>query len=197
MRTKVKTRTLLLGGVLLAVTFLGACRQDMHDQPRYESFEGSDFFSDGMAARMPIEGTVARGRLTDDSPFYTGQNPDGSFAAKIPLELTRSDLERGRERYNIFCSPCHGFEGKGDGMVVQRGYKQPPSFHEDRMLNAGAGYYYTVMTGGFGKMASYASQVPVADRWRIAAYIEALQRAEVKNFDVVQPVDNEETAADE
>jgi mono/diheme cytochrome c family protein len=147
----------------------------MHDQPKYEAYEGSDFFADGLAMRSFVDGTVARGTLRDDSPYYTGKDAEGEFVTEIPVEVTAELLERGRTEYRVFCSPCHGRTGMGDGMIVQRGFKRPSSYHVDRLRQTPIGYYFDVVTVGYGAMSSYASQVPVEDRWAIAAYIRALQ----------------------
>jgi len=152
-----------------------ACRQDMFNQPRLKPLAKSDFFDDGMAARPPIGGTVARGELRADRVFYTGIGPDGKFVLALPVPLTRALLLRGRERFDIFCSPCHSRVGDGRGMIVERGFKEPPSFHIDRLRAQPIGYFFDVMTSGFGQMSDYAAQVPAADRWAIAAYIRALQ----------------------
>lgn len=157
-------KSLLLLGLLVAA----ACRQAMEDQPRYEPFEASTFFGDGRSARPLIPGTVARGHLDDAAP------PDDA----PPFPVTRQVLDRGQERYDIFCSPCHDRVGTGDGMVVRRGYTPPPSLHLDRLREAPAGHFFEVMTKGFGAMPSYAVQVPQRDRWAIAAYIRALQRSQ-------------------
>ena len=153
---------------------LGACRQDMHDAPRYEPLEGSAFFADGRSSRVLPANTVARGQLREDDHLYTGK-VDGQLAVEFPMPVTGETMARGQERFNVFCSPCHGRTGEGNGMVVQRGFRQPPSFHEERLLNAPVGYYFDVMTNGFGAMQDYAAQVPVEDRWAIAAYLRALQ----------------------
>jgi mono/diheme cytochrome c family protein len=164
-----------LGAILVAGIALEACRQDMHDSPRYEPLEASSFFSDGQSARMPVANTVSRNPLTDgDELLYTGKI-GGTLANQFPMPVTAAVLARGQERYDIFCSPCHGRTGKGDGVVVQRGMRQPPSFMEDRLRNAGAGYFFDVMTHGFGAMQDYAAQIPVEDRWAIVAYERALQ----------------------
>jgi len=168
-----------------AMTF--GCRQDMHDQPRYESFEASDFFRDGLSARPQVEGTVALGQLRDDEHLYTGR-VNGQLAETYPMHVTRAVLARGRERFNIYCTPCHGLLGLGDGMIVQRGFKKPTSLHEERLRNEVPGYFFDVMTNGFGAMASYAPQVRPEDRWAIAAYIEVLQLSQHATIDDV-PVD--------
>jgi hypothetical protein len=161
----------------LAMMVLTGCRQDMHDAPKLEPFEESRFFADGQASRLLPAGTVARGQLRADDLLYRGVGPDGGFATELPLPVTRALLERGRERFDIFCSPCHGRTGDGRGMIVQRGFKAPQSFHQERLRNMPIGYTFDVMTKGFGQMSSYAGQVPVEDRWAIAAWVQTLQLA--------------------
>jgi mono/diheme cytochrome c family protein len=158
---------------MVALATLG-CHRDMQDQPRYETFEASAFFDDGQSARPVIAGTIARGQLREDAALYTAK-VDGQLVSELPLELTAELMERGRERYDIFCTVCHGASGEGDGMIVQRGFRQPPSFHLDRLRNARIGHFFDVPTNGFGAMPSYASRIPVRDRWAIAAYVRALQ----------------------
>ena len=163
---------LVLAAVL--VVAIGGCRQDMHDQPVLEAYEASDFFADGRGDRLPIEGTVARGRLESDRAFHTGLEGD-TFVAELPVVASVELLERGRERYDIFCSPCHDRVGTGRGMIVRRGFKQPSSFHDARLRDQPVGYYFDVMSRGFGEMSSYAPLIRPADRWAIAAYIRTLQ----------------------
>ena len=151
-----------------------ACRQDMHDQPKYTAYKPSDFFADGRSARPLIEGTIAQGHLNEDELLHTGR-AGTQPAAMFPFAVNDALMRRGRERYDIFCSPCHGLTGDGDGMVVQRGYRRPPSFHVDRLREAPAGHLFDVITNGFGAMPDYAAQIPVRDRWAIAAYMRALQ----------------------
>ena len=153
---------------------LAACRQDMHDAPRYDPLEGSTFFNDGRGSRMLVANTVARGMLREDEHLYAGKI-DGQLADSFPMPVTADVMARGRERFNVFCSPCHGRTGQGNGMVVQRGFRAPPSFHDERLRNAPVGYYVNVETNGFGAMPDYATQIPAADRWAIASYIRALQ----------------------
>lgn len=153
---------------------LAACRQDMHDAPRYEPFEASTFFTDGTSSRTLVANTVARGQLREDEHLFTGK-VGGQLATEFPMPVTAETMARGQERFNVFCAPCHGRTGDGNGMIVQRGFRQPPSYYEDRLVNAPVGYLFDVMTNGFGAMQDYAAQVPVADRWAIAAYIRALQ----------------------
>ena len=146
----------------------------MHDAPRLDPLEASTFFSDGRAARMTVANTVARGQLREDEHMYAGR-VNGQPATEFPMPVTMEVMERGRERFGVFCQPCHGATGVGNGMIVQRGFRRPPSYHEERLVNAPVGYFFDVMTNGFGAMQDYSSQVPVADRWAIAAYIRALQ----------------------
>jgi len=166
-------------GRLAVVTLaaaLGAlgCRQDMHDQPKYKPLRKSDFFPDGRSARPLLEGTVARGSLREDAALYTGK-VGNDFIAEIPVKVTAELLRRGRTQFEAFCSPCHGRTGMGDGMIVRRGFKRPSSYHVDRLRAMPIGYFFDVMTNGYGAMSDYASQVPVRDRWAIAAYIRTLQ----------------------
>ena len=159
---------------LLGVLLLAGCRQDMHDQPRFKPLAKSDFYADLRSARTPVEGTVARGQLHEDSYLYTGKigNNPGDY---MPFPVTEEVLLRGRERFDIYCSPCHSRLGDGRGMIVQRGFRAPPSYHTERLRNAPLGYFFDVMTEGFGAMPEYASQIPARDRWAIVAYIRALQ----------------------
>ncbi len=159
--------------VLLAAA-VTACRQDMHDQPKYKPFRESEIFPDKRSARPFVAGTVARGTLREDEVFFTGK-AGKDFVTEIPVKVTAELLARGQSRFQIFCSPCHGRTGRGDGMVVQRGFKKPTSYHVDRLRQMPIGYFYDVMTNGFGAMADYAAQVPPKDRWAIAAYVRTLQ----------------------
>src|ERR1051326_852623 len=160
----------LLGTMVL----LAGCRQDMHDQPRFKPLAMSDFYSDLRSSRTPVEGTVARGQLHEDTYFYTGKvgNNPGDY---MPFPVTEQVLARGEQRFNIYCAPCHSRLGDGNGMIVQRGLRQPPSYHTERLRKAPLGYFFDVMTNGFGAMPDYASQIPSRDRWNIVAYIRALQ----------------------
>lgn len=162
------------GAILLVALTTVACRQDMHDQPRYKPLASTPFFDDARSARPAIDDTVARGQLHLDQARYTGKE-NGKDINYFPIQITRADVTRGQERFNIFCSPCHGRLGDGNGMIVSRGLRQPPSYHDARLLNAPTGHFFDVMTNGYGAMYSYASRVPVDDRWRITAYIRALQ----------------------
>jgi mono/diheme cytochrome c family protein len=171
---KTMWRAALLLVLASAVILLSSCREDMHNQPKFIPLRENAFYPDGRSARAPMEGTIARGQLEDDPLLYTGK-VNGQEADQLPFTIREQDLARGRERYNIYCSPCHSQLGDGNGMIVQRGFKRPPSYFEARLLKAPVGHFFNVMTNGWGSMADYSAQVPVADRWRIAAYIRALQ----------------------
>jgi mono/diheme cytochrome c family protein len=175
-----------LGAALLslAAVALGACRQDMHDQPKMRPLRGSAMFDDHRSARPLVPGTVARGTLREDTVFYTGK-VGKEFVKELPVPLTAQLLARGQTEFQIFCSPCHGRTGRGDGMVVQRGFKAPPSYHTDQLRGMPIGYFYDVITNGFGAMPDYAEQVPPADRWAIAAYVRALQLSQYAPADLV------------
>ena len=186
--------------LILTVAVSTACRYDMQDQPKYKYYARSDFFPDNRASRDPVAGTVARGQLHDDKAFYTGKvanpNPNApvqtatdasgntvvaSFPNDIdefPVPVTKELIDRGQNRFNIYCIVCHGPTGNGDGMVVRRGFPKPPTYHDDRLRNAPVGHFFDVMTNGWGKMNSYAAQVAPADRWAIASYIRTLQMAQ-------------------
>ena len=158
-----------------AVLALGAgCRQDMHDQPKYKPQASSSFFRDGRAGRPPVEGTVWRTERLGEPAYTTGRiGPD--YVASLPVPVTRDLVTRGQERYDIFCAPCHDRVGTGSGMIVLRGYRKPPSLHIERLRTQPDGYFFDVITNGFGVMPNYAQQIPVADRWAITAYVRALQ----------------------
>ena len=179
------------------------CRYDMQDQPRYKAFKKSEFFGDDKAMRNLPEGTVARGFLREDKAFYKGKKENAGNSApvqtsvnaagntvvasfpddieKSPVPLTKELLDRGEQRYKVFCIVCHGPVGKGDGMIVRRGFSPPPTYHDDRLRNAPDGHFYDVISNGWGKMNGYASQIPPADRWAIVSYIRALQVSQNPN----------------
>ena len=182
--------------VLLAVVcFAGAaCRHDMQDQPKIKPYRGSAFFGDGLGSRPPVQGTIPRGYLRSDTELYTGKksvssgspessaspapastNPYTDDIDTFPFPITKETVERGRERYEIFCSVCHGMTGHGNGMIVRRGFRQAASFHDDRLRQAPVGHFFDAITNGWGAMPPYAAQVPVQDRWAIIAYVRALQ----------------------
>jgi mono/diheme cytochrome c family protein len=189
--------------------FLSSCRRDMQDQPKLITYRQNPFYRDGASARPPVEGTVPRGYLRADREYYQGKKanpgppptaastlPAGSQAPGLspsstalypddvetfPFPITREDLNRGQERYEIYCSVCHGATGNGDGMITRRGFNKPApaSYHQDRLRQAPVGHYFDVMTNGWGAMPSFASQIPVDDRWKIIAYIRALQLSQM------------------
>ena len=163
--------------LVLGLFAAAGCRQDMHDQPKYKAFRPSDFFGDDRSARPLVEDTVARGQLRADAAYFTGKQ-GATPVDVLPVAVTPALLRRGQQRYGIYCTPCHGQTGRGDGMVVQRGYRRPPSFHIERLRNEKTGYFFDVITSGFGAMPDYAAQVTVADRWAIVAYLRALQLSE-------------------
>ncbi len=200
-KSKVKNqkRSAVFAFLLFTFAFSAGCgvRFDMQDQPRYKAYKKSDFFSDHRGSRDPVEGTVARGQLHDNKAFYTGKvdnpNPNAPVATttdatgntlvasfpndidEFPVPVTKELVNRGQERYNIYCIVCHGPVGNADGMIVRRGFPKPPTYHDDRLRNAPVGHFFDVITNGWGKMNSYAYQVQPADRWAIIAYIRALQ----------------------
>jgi len=149
----------------------------MHTQPKYEPLSETDFFGDRRSARPTIEDTVARGQLQIDPAHYTGKI-NGKDIDFIPIKIEKPDILRGQERFNIYCSPCHGRLGNGHGMIVSRGLRQPPSYLDERLLTAADGHFFDVMSNGYGSMYSYASRVAVDDRWRIVSYIRTLQLSE-------------------
>jgi mono/diheme cytochrome c family protein len=184
--------------IVFAVFALPGCDMlDMYDEPRFEPLESSTFFDDGASARPLVAGTVARGDLREDEALYTGKI-DGKLVNDLPIDLDRAVLDRGQERFNIYCSPCHGRLGDGNGMIVRRGFRRPPSFvGTERLLNAPVGHYFDVISNGFGAMPSYASRVEPHDRWKIAAYIRALQRSQNGSLDDVPDSERNQIAESE
>lgn len=168
-------------GVLLA-----GCGVNMRDGAKLYPLEPSSFFADNKSSRELVPNTVARGQLRDDQAFFTGKL-DGKPVDTFPFPITEEVLRRGQDRYNIFCSVCHGASGYANGMIVQRGFSPPPSFHIDRLRAAPPGYFYDVITNGFGRMYSYASRINPRDRWAIIAYIRALQLSQNARIDDVPP----------
>lgn len=160
-----------------SLILLASCAGRMTDQQRYDPLEASTFYSDGKSARDLVPNTVAREQIITDTLRETGL-ANGAPATNFPFRISEEVLLRGQERYNIYCSPCHGIDGYGDGMIVNRGFTPPPSFHEDRLRNVPPGYIFEVISNGFGAMYSYGDRVPVDDRWAIIAYIRALQRSQ-------------------
>ncbi len=180
-------KNLTLAGLLIVIALTTACRLDMHVQPRQNPLSYSDFYADHRSARPPVEGTVARGQLHEDAYFYTGKIGDNPGNV-MPFAVTKEVLERGQERYNIYCAPCHSRLGDGNGFVPSRGFaRKPPSFHIVRLQKAPLGYFFDVMSNGFGIMPDYASQIPTQDRWDIVAYIRALQLSQNATMADVPP----------
>ena len=182
------SRLELFAATALAVLAAG-CRNEMYDQAKTKPLAESEFFPNGQSARPLPQDTVARGFLREDKAMYRGIGKDGKFVTELPVPLTRQLMDRGHERFDIFCSPCHGKQGDGLGMIVERGFKQPSSFHTDRLREQPVGYFFDVMTQGFGQMSSYAVQVPPEDRWAIAAYLRALQFSQHALVAELPPVD--------
>ena len=176
-----------LFAVLAAAALSSACRQDMQVQPKYIPLRQSDFFGDNRSGRQLIAGTVARGHLDDDIAFYTGKDAAGKFVDAFPFPVDRQVLERGQSRFNIYCAPCHDQLGTGDGMIVRRGYRHPPSYHIDRLRQVQNGYLFDVITNGFGAMPDYAAQIEARDRWAVVAYIRALQLSQNASLHDVPP----------
>jgi mono/diheme cytochrome c family protein len=170
---------------LLGLSAAG-CRQDMHDQPKYTPLRGSTFFGDQRSARPLVAGTVARGQLHDDTLLYTGK-VNGADSTEFPFVIDERRLRRGQERFDIYCSPCHSRTGEGDGMIVRRGYRRPPSYHDQRLRDAPVGHFFDVITNGFGAMPDHAAQITADDRWAIVAYVRALQLSTHASVDDVPP----------
>ena len=174
--------------VAIAVLACTACRPDMSNQPKARPLTESDFFSNASNARALPPHTVARGDARENVAFYTGLT-NGVYITRLPVKLTSELLARGRERFDAMCAECHDRTGSGNGMVVQRGFPQPPSYHVDRLRNAPIGHFYDVITNGYGVMYSYATRVEPADRWAIAAYIRALQLSHHATLSDVEPAE--------
>src|ERR1043165_7265477 len=198
-----REKTLLLFLTGLLVISVG-CRRDMQDQPKMKPYRGTSFFGDGTSMRQPIDGTIPRGQLRSDTEYYTGKKskapgPTATPAATqqpaagqqantfpddvdtFPFQVTKEVVDRGRQRFEIFCSACHGLTGNGDGMIVRRGFRRAASFNDDRLRQAPVGHFCDAITNGWGAMPSYASQIPVQDRWAIITYIRALQLSQQTN----------------
>ena len=173
-KTMQMTRVATAGSAMAALLVLAGCRQDMHNQPKFVPQRGTTFFADGRSARPQVENTVGRDQMHADAYFYTGLQA-GKEGDGLPIPLTEATMERGQERYNVYCTPCHSRVGNGNGMIVQRGYKPAGNFHTDRLRNAPLGHFFAVITNGYGAMPDYASQLTPEDRWAVAAYVRALQ----------------------
>jgi mono/diheme cytochrome c family protein len=192
--------------LILLLLALPACQQRMGDQPSYKPLEPSDFFADGRASRPVIAGTVARGQLHDDPVLYAGRDDQGDLSADYPFEMTKDVLTRGRQRYDIYCSVCHGLTGHGDGRIVQRGFTKPPNYVTDdsrgyklrgetkKLTDVPPGYVFEVITKGYGAMPDHASQIPVRDRWAIVGYVKALQYSQSPELRAKMKADQEKGA---
>jgi hypothetical protein len=176
----------LIWFMLLLPFALAAC-DNMANQPRHDPLDASAFFPDGRSARPLVPGTVPRGSLDEAPEFYSGRDAEGMLLDEMPIEVTLEVLERGRERYDIYCAPCHGFDGYGEGIIVQRGFPAPQSFHTDRLRAAPDGHYFDVITNGFGRMYDYSYRVNPSDRWAITSYIRALQLSQFATEEDVPP----------
>ena len=176
--------------LVYAALQLSGCRLDMQVQPRYNPYSETDFFGDGRSERQPIAGTVARSEPVSgpEEVIATGMI-NGQEIDAFPFPVTRAVLDRGRERFDIFCTPCHGLAGDGDGVIVQRGFQKPPSYHIDRLRNAPVGHYFSVITNGIGAMYPYGYRIPPRDRWAIVAYIRALQLSREATIENVPPAE--------
>jgi len=183
--------SLRLAGWLSCVTLLAGCAEnEMDKQPKYQRpYQESKFFADGQSSRPLVAGTVARGQLRIDRPLYEGKSTGDLLIDEIPIKVDRTVLARGQQRYNIYCSPCHSQTGDGQGMIVKRGFSPPPSFHLERLRDAPSGHFYNVITNGYGAMYSYASRIPVEDRWAITAYVRALQFSQAARLEDVPAED--------
>lgn len=185
--TYLRSPYLRIVGVSLGFAMLVACTQKMAVQPYNRPYTPSDVFADGSSARPIPADTVARGHTQDDSLLFTGKDSNGQDSTSFPFTITREVLQRGHDRFEIYCAPCHGYTGDGDGVVVQRGFNPPPSYNSDALRQAPVGHFFDVMTNGFGAMPSYAAQIPLNDRWAIVAYIRALQLSQHATVDDAPP----------
>src|SRR5882757_4990154 len=189
------SRRASLPSVFSVLVLATGCRNEMYDQAKVKPLSEGTFFANGQNARPLPPDTVARGFLREDKAMFAGIGADGKFISAVPVPVTQKLMDRGHERFDIFCSPCHGKQGNGLGMIVQRGFKQPSSFHTDRLRLEPIGYFFDVMTQGFGQMSSYATQVPPQDRWAIAAYVRALQLSQHAPVADLPASDKKELAA--
>ena len=186
-----RTRALASKGALIAIALavlaLAGCRQDMQDQPKFIPLRPSTFFDDGRSERPLIDGTVARGHLHADVALNTGMGPDGKPVDTFPFAVTADVMDRGQQRFDVYCAPCHDRTGSGNGMIVRRGYKQPPSYYSDRVRQLANGSIFDTITRGFGAMPDYAAQIPPRDRWAIVAYVRALEASQTATINDVPP----------
>ncbi len=215
-RVSAHVRPLFLFFLFPFAFFLSACRRDMQDQPRAKAYRESSFFRDGLSSRPLVPGTVPRGYLRADREFYLGKKANSSMASDqpapngspansntpanpaalypddvetFPIPIDKASLDRGQQRYDIYCSVCHGMTGNGDGMIARRGFNKPlpASYHQDRLRQAPVGHFFDAMTNGWGAMPSYATQISIEDRWKIIAYIRALQLSQMPAQTQVTP----------
>lgn len=185
-------RRLLFAGVVLASLLLVGCRGtqsdnppihlnlDMDFQPKFGPQEANPLFEDNAAMRTPVPGTVPRGAVRTDAALYEGRTEEGNYVAEMPIAINRAVLERGQDRYDVYCAVCHGKTGAGDGVIMRQDYGYTPasSYHIDRLRTAPDGYLYDVINNGVRNMPAYGQKIPVMDRWAIVAYIRALQRSQ-------------------
>lgn len=191
MKATQAVRKIRLGAIYLALVLLAGCAQNMRDQSRLKPLEPNAFFADNQSARPIADNTVARGQLLTDEHMNTGM-VDGQLATTFPFPVTSEVLQAGQQNYDIFCAPCHGLTGNGQGMIVERGFPAPPSLHSERLREVPVGHFFDVITNGFGRMYSYASRVSPQDRWAIAAYIRALQRSQNATLEDVPPAERDQ-----
>ncbi|AIE85552.1 ABC-type Fe3+ transport system protein [Fimbriimonas ginsengisoli Gsoil 348] len=186
------SRALALGSLAI---FVAGCNTDMWRQPRHEPLDASEFFADGAANRPLVPGSIPRGHLREDAPFFTGIQ-DGHWVDKLPMPVTADLIKRGQDRFRIYCTPCHGQLGDGNGMISKRGFalRRPPgNYHTDRLRKMPVGHFYDVITNGYGAMYSYASRIEPQDRWAVVAYIRALQLSQNATPADADPVELEKS----
>jgi mono/diheme cytochrome c family protein len=185
-----RSRRLVAGIAVMLLLLLAACSQKMRDMPKLNADEPTNLFPNGTSSQLPVQDTVAQGYLRDDVELFTGKDAKGNDVTQFPFPIAKQDMLRGQERYTIYCAPCHGELGDGNGVVAQRGFNQPPppTYHQDRLRTASVGYLYQVISNGLPPMPSYANQISPRDRWLIVAYIRALQYSQNVNVkDLPQP----------
>ena len=188
MNPVIRRPSTLIVSLLIGLFALVGCRMEMRTQPRLEAYEESTFFANGSALRQPVADTVARSQLHEDEFLQTGR-VDGQIAASFPFTPTLATIERGQERFDIFCTPCHGIAGDGKGIITQYGMREPRSFHDPDLRAEAPGYYFNIITNGTRVMPSYAARIPPEDRWAIIAYIRALQLSQNADVNTLTPED--------
>jgi mono/diheme cytochrome c family protein len=192
---RLERRIVVIGFILLLSLLFAGCSQKMRDMPKLNADEPTNLFPNGTSSQLPVQDTVAQGYLRDDVELFTGKDAKGQDVTQFPFPIAKDDLLRGQERFDIYCAPCHGRLGNGMGVVVQRGFVTPPTFHQDRLRNAPVGYLYGVITNGLPPMPSYANQISPRDRWEIIAYIRALQFSQNVNVKDLTPAEQQAVAA--